>query len=59
MVVLAISRKPDSIGVVSVVTFGFGVLLSWASGGSALALELQGRALTGLIGLGRNNARYR
>jgi hypothetical protein len=29
MVVLAISRKLDPIGVVSVVTFGFGVLLSW------------------------------
>ena len=51
LVVLAVTRKLDPIGVVSVVTFGFGVLLSWASGGSALALELQDPALTGLIGI--------
>jgi hypothetical protein len=34
-----------------VVTFGIGVLISWASGGSALALELQDPALTGLTGI--------
>jgi len=48
---LAIRRRLDPIGVVSVVTFGIGVLISWASGGSALALELQDPELTGPIGI--------
>ena len=51
LVVLAVRRRLDPLGVVSVVTFGLGVLVSWASGGSALALELQDPALTGLIGI--------
>ncbi|MGH3150655.1 MAG: VC0807 family protein [Streptosporangiaceae bacterium] len=51
VVVLAVRRRLDPLGVVSVVTFGIGVLVSWASGGNALALELQDPALTGLIGM--------
>jgi hypothetical protein len=51
LVVLAVRHRLDPLGVVSVVTFGIGVLVSWASGGSALALELQDPALTGLIGI--------
>lgn len=48
---LVIRRRLDPIGVVSVVSFGIGVLISWASGGSALALELQDPELTGPIGI--------
>jgi hypothetical protein len=51
LVTLAVRRRLDLVGVVSVVGFGIGVLVSWASGGSALALELQDPALTGLIGV--------
>jgi hypothetical protein len=52
LVMLAARRRLDPVGVVSVASFGLGVLVSWASGGNALALELQDPALTGLIGLG-------
>jgi hypothetical protein len=48
---LATRRKLDPIGVVSVVSFAIGVLISWASGGNPLALELQDPELTGPIGL--------
>jgi len=48
---LATRRKLDPIGVVSVVGFAIGVLISWASGGSALALELQDPELTGPLGI--------
>jgi hypothetical protein len=51
LAILVVRRRLDPIGVVSVVSFGVGVLISWASGGSALALELQDPELTGLIGL--------
>jgi len=51
LVTLAVQRRLDPLGVVSVVTFGIGVLISWASGGSVLALELQDPELTGLIGV--------
>ena len=51
LVMLAVRRRLDPVGVVSVVGFGIGVLVSWASGGNALALELQDPALTGLIGI--------
>jgi hypothetical protein len=51
LVTLAIRRRLDPLGVVSVAGFGLGVLVSWACGGNALALELQDPALTGLIGL--------
>ena len=51
LVMLAIRRRLDPVGVVSVVSFGIAVLVSWASGGNTLALELQDPALTGLIGI--------
>ena len=51
LVMLAIRRRLDPLGVISVASFGISVLVSWASGGDALALELQDPALTGLIGL--------
>ena len=51
LVMLAVRRRLDPVGVVSVASFGLGVLVSWASGGNALALELQDPALTGLVGL--------
>jgi hypothetical protein len=51
LVMLAVRRRLDPLGVVSVVTFGIGVLVSWACGGNPLALELQDPALTGLFGI--------
>ncbi len=51
LVMLAIRRRLDPVGVVSVASFGIAVLVSWASGGNTLALELQDPALTGLIGI--------
>ena len=51
LVMLAVRRRLDPVGVVSVAGFGIGVLVSWASGGNPLALELQDPALTGLIGI--------
>lgn len=51
LVVLAIRRRLDPLGVVSIVTFALGVLVSWVSGGNTLALELQDPALTGLVGV--------
>jgi hypothetical protein len=51
LALLAVRRRLDPLGVISVVTFGLGVLVSWASGGNALALELQEPVLTGLLGL--------
>jgi hypothetical protein len=51
LVVLAVRRHLDVLGVISVVTFGIGVLVSWASGGNVLALELQEPVLSALVGL--------
>jgi hypothetical protein len=51
LAVLAARRRWDPVGVVGAVSFGVGVLISWASGGNTLALELQDPAVTGLIGL--------
>jgi hypothetical protein len=51
LVMLAVRRRLDPVGVVSVASFGIGVLVSWASGGNTVALELQDPALTGLIGI--------
>jgi hypothetical protein len=51
LVMLTVRRRLDPVGVVSVVSFGIGALVSWASGGNTLALELQDPALTGLIGI--------
>jgi hypothetical protein len=49
--VMLAARRLDPVGVVSVASFGIAVLVSWASGGNTLALELQDPALTGLIGI--------
>jgi hypothetical protein len=51
LAILVARRKLSPLGVVSVISFGIGVLISWASGGSAVALELQDPELTGLIGI--------
>jgi hypothetical protein len=51
LAILAARRRWDPIGVVGVVSFGVGVLISWASGGNTLALELQDPAVTGLLGI--------
>jgi hypothetical protein len=51
MIMLAATRRLDPVGVIGVVSFGVGVLISWASGGSALAIELQDPAVTGLLGM--------
>jgi hypothetical protein len=49
--VLVVRRKLSALGLVSVALFGIGVLISWISGGSTLAMELQDPALFGLLGL--------
>ena len=51
LVALAVRRRLDPIGVVSVILFGLGVLISWATGGNALALELQDPMVTGPAGI--------
>jgi hypothetical protein len=51
LVMLAVRRRLDALGVVSAATFGLGVLVSWASGGSPLAIELQDPGTTGLLGI--------
>ena len=51
LVMLAARRRLDPVGAASVASFGIAVLISWASGGNTLALELHDPALTGLIGI--------
>jgi hypothetical protein len=51
LAVLAVRRKLSALGVVSVGLFAIGVLISWVSGGSALAEELQDPFIFGLFGL--------
>jgi hypothetical protein len=51
LAILAARRRLNPVGVAATVSFGIGVLVSWASGGNTLALELQDPALTGLIGV--------
>jgi hypothetical protein len=51
LAILVVTRRLSPIGVVGAVTFGISVLVSWASGGSALAIELQDPALFGLLGI--------
>jgi hypothetical protein len=51
LAILAVRRKLSVLGVVSVVLFGLGVLVSWVSGGNTLAMELQDPALFGLLGI--------
>jgi hypothetical protein len=50
--VLAVRRKLSALGVVSVALFGLGVLISWISGGSTLAMNLQDPVLFGVFGIG-------
>jgi hypothetical protein len=51
LAVLAATRRWDPVGVAGAVSFGVGVVISWASGGNTLALELQDPAVTGVIGI--------
>jgi hypothetical protein len=51
LAVLVVRRKLSALGVVSVGLFALGVLISWATGGSTLAMELQDPAIFGLFGL--------
>lgn len=51
LAILVVRRRLNPIGVIGVISFGIGVLVSWASGGNTLALELQDPALTGLFGI--------
>lgn len=51
LVALAVRRRLDPIGVASVILFGISVLISWASGGNTLALELQDPMATGPAGI--------
>jgi hypothetical protein len=58
LAILAVRRKLSALGVVCVALFGLGVLVSWVSGGNALAMELQDPALFILRAMGRSNPRY-
>jgi len=51
LAILAVRRKLSALGVVSVALFAIGVLISWISGGSTLAEELQDPVIFGLFGL--------
>jgi hypothetical protein len=51
LAILAVRRRLSILGVVSVASFGIGVLAFWATGGSTLAEELQDPVLTGLFGI--------
>jgi hypothetical protein len=51
LAILAATRRLNPVGVVGAVSFGIGVLVSWASGGSPLAIELQDPALFGALGI--------
>jgi hypothetical protein len=51
LVMLAARRRLDPLGVISVILFGIGVLISWACGGNTLALELQDPEVTGPAGV--------
>ncbi len=49
--ILAIQRRLSPLGMIGMATFGIGAMVSWASGGNTLAMELQDPAVTGLFGL--------
>ena len=51
LAVLAVRRKLSVLGMVGVALFAVGVLISWISGGSALAEELQDPVIFGLFGI--------
>jgi hypothetical protein len=49
---LAWRRRLDPLGLISVASFAISIGVSWLSGGSSLALELQDPVVTGILGLG-------
>ena len=51
LALLAVRRRLSALGMVSVAGFAVSVLVSWASGGSTLAVEMQDPVLTGLFGI--------
>jgi hypothetical protein len=51
LAVLVVRRKLSALGVVGIALFAVGVLISWVSGGSALAEELQDPVIFGLFGI--------
>jgi hypothetical protein len=51
LAVLVVRRKVSALGVVGVALFAVGVLISWISGGSSLAMELQDPVIFGLFGI--------
>lgn len=51
LAILVVRRKLSALGVVGVALFAVGVLISWISGGSALAMELQDPVIFGLFGI--------
>jgi hypothetical protein len=51
LAVLVVRRKVSTLGLVGVTLFAVGVLISWASGGSTLAMELQDPVIFGLFGI--------
>jgi len=51
LAVLVVRQRLNPVGVVGAVSFGIGVLVSWASGGSTLAIELQDPAVFGVLGI--------
>ena len=51
LAVLVVRRKLSALGVVGVALFAVGVLISWVSGGSTLAMELQDPVIFGLFGI--------
>ena len=51
LAILVVRRKVSALGVVGVGLFAVGVLISWVSGGSTLAMELQDPVIFGLFGI--------
>ena len=51
LAILAVRRKLSAMGMVGVALFAVGVLISWVSGGSTLAMELQDPVIFGLFGI--------
>jgi hypothetical protein len=51
LAILVVRRRLSALGVAAVALFGLGVLISWVSGGSTLAMELQDPVIFGLFGI--------
>ena len=51
LAILVVRRKLSALGMVGVALFAVGVLISWVSGGSTLAMELQDPVIFGLFGI--------